>query len=351
MRMAGSYHFRPPCRHTIRLTHNSRRRRHHGPLHRRPARRHSPGQAGIARGAAPLSRGVRRGRGGHARGGARDRRGARARRGGDPGDRMRGDRRRAGERGAARAREVARGLRDPRRVRARARRALGSRDRRLRGAQSTRRTPRTSRRGQVLRPAGFQQAADPWRVLVGAAGGGAPVAGADAGARVPEPAVARAQRGAPPFRSAPGAGLCRPAAPPPAGLGFAGAVGALRRRLGGALDRGQLPPRLSPRVRRQLARLRSLRRGLAHRGGGDRLAGGLLDVPHLPGLDRADAARPRRRHAATGADRQRDGLCAAARTAGRRRRRRPVRRDAGPRAVDLAPSITRRCSRRSRRSR
>ena len=51
---------------------------------------------------------------------------------------------------------------------------------------------------------------------------------------------------------------------------------------------------LEIRYVRKLARLRSVRRGLAHPGARDSVAGRLLDVPYLPGVDRANRPRPRR---------------------------------------------------------
>ena len=80
--------------------------------------------------------------------------------------------------------------------------------------------------------------------------------------------------------------------------------------------------------------LRPVGRRLPHRGARVRVHGDVLGVPHLPGLDRAVRHAAHRGRAAHRADPVGDGLSAAAGAAGRRGRRRPVRRGQRPGAAD-----------------
>ncbi len=315
--------------------------------HRRPAGGDPHDQSGAARRDAESRAGVSRARGRHRAAGRCDPDRSRAGPRHDSRAALRGHRRRSRRSGVARRIEDARRVRDPRRVRRAAGERLERRDRCIRRGEPARRQARPSRRRPLFRHARVEPAADLRHLLVEAADRRAPVARAHAGARVPEPAVACAKRGARAFRPGARAGLCGPHSPPAAGLVVARAVAARRRRLRRALARAELPARVSARAGRRLARIRSVRRGVPARRRGDSVTRRLLDVPHVPGLDRAHAARAGRRHAATDPGGERDGVRRAARAAGRRARRRPVRRAAAARAGGVA-GVARAAARRAR---
>ena len=126
--------------------------------------------------------------------------------------------------------------------------------------------------------------------------------------------------------------VCRPRAPAAAGRRDARALSAHGCGHGRALDRSRLSAGLRPRLRRQLARLRSVRRDASAGDARDSLAGGVQHVPHLPGLDRPHPSGPQRRHAAADPHRRRHLLRASARAAGRCGGDRSLRRRAGTRA-------------------
>ena len=101
----------------------------------------------------------------------------------------------------------------------------------------------------------------------------------------------------------------------------------------GSIERWLLPAyqaRLPPRVRRRVGALRPVGRRPPRRDPRVPDDGDVLGVPHVPGLDGAVGDAPRRRRAARHPDPQGDGLPPAAGTAGRHRRRRPVRRRQRP---------------------